>query len=119
VPRSVSGVAHAEQSVAVVVTTFNDAGFLEDALNSIVRQARRASEIIVVDDGSDESPEPIVATFPGVVLIQKKNGGLSSARNAGLHAARSEYIAFCGEKNSRFAKVSSSQDDVGLASTTR
>jgi glycosyltransferase involved in cell wall biosynthesis/SAM-dependent methyltransferase len=94
VPRTISGVAHAEESVAVVVTTFNDADFLEDALNSIVRQTRRASEIIVVDDGSDESPEPIVAAVPGAILIRKKNGGLSSARNAGLHAARSQYIAF-------------------------
>jgi GT2 family glycosyltransferase/SAM-dependent methyltransferase len=77
-----------------VVTTFNDADFLEDALNSVVRQTRRANEIIVVDDGSDESPEAIVATFPGAILMRKKNGGLSSARNAGLHAARSEFIAF-------------------------
>jgi glycosyltransferase involved in cell wall biosynthesis len=82
------------ESVAVVLTTFNDADFLHEALTSVVAQRSHAAEIIVVDDGSDESPVWIQTSFPGATLIRKENGGLSSARNAGLQHARSEFIAF-------------------------
>jgi glycosyltransferase involved in cell wall biosynthesis len=92
--RNLVGVREAEQSVAVVLTTFNDTDFLRHALTSVVSQTQPASEIIVVDDGSDESPAPILADFPGVVLLRKQNGGLASARNAGLHEARSRFITF-------------------------
>jgi SAM-dependent methyltransferase len=83
-----------DESVAVVVTTFNDADFLDEALSSIASQRHPPREIIVVDDGSDVSPVSVVARFPGIVLVRKNNGGLSSARNAGLRQARSRYIKF-------------------------
>jgi SAM-dependent methyltransferase len=92
--ENLTGASPRNESVAIVVTTFNDAEFLHEALNSIVSQRELASEIIVVDDGSDKSPAAILANFPGVVLLRKNNGGLSSARNAGLRKARSEYITF-------------------------
>ena len=81
-------------SVTVVITTYNDAEFLPEALASVMAQQRPADEIIVVDDGSDQSPEPILADFPQVIFLRKSNGGLSSARNVGLRAARSRYITF-------------------------
>jgi GT2 family glycosyltransferase/SAM-dependent methyltransferase len=92
--ENLAGARPRKESVAVVVTTFNDADFLHEALTSIVSQQELATEIIVADDGSDESPAAILANFPGVVLLRKNNGGLSSARNAGLRKARSEYITF-------------------------
>jgi len=76
------------ESVAVVVTTFNDAEFLLDALRSVFAQTHAPKEVIVVDDGSDESPAYLVKTFPAVTLIRKKNGGLASARNVGLGQAK-------------------------------
>jgi glycosyltransferase involved in cell wall biosynthesis len=79
-------------SVAVVITTFNDAQFLPAAIDSVLGQTHKASEIIVVDDGSNAPPD--LSRWPQVRLIQKKNGGLASARNAGLHAASSEFILF-------------------------
>jgi glycosyltransferase involved in cell wall biosynthesis len=82
------------KSVAVVLTTYNDAAFLREAISSIVDQRRPADEIIVVDDGSDVSPAPLFADLQNVVLLRKSNGGLSSARNAGLQRARSRYITF-------------------------
>lgn len=84
--------ANVEDSVAVVVTTYNDAVYLRDALSSVFAQERHADEVIVVDDGSTVSPAPIVAEFPTAILLRKNNGGLSSARNLGLHRAHCRYI---------------------------
>jgi len=91
---STRGTPDSEHSVAVVVTTFNDADFLTEALRSIVSQHRQPNEILVVDDGSTVSPAPIVEEFAGVQLLSKRNGGLSSARNVGLLQARSRFIVF-------------------------
>jgi glycosyltransferase involved in cell wall biosynthesis len=93
-PHPCLGPEHEAVTVAVVVTTFNDAVFLGEALSSVMAQQHPADEIIVVDDGSDKSPAPVLACFPQVTFLTKSNGGLSSARNAGLHAARSRYILF-------------------------
>src|SRR5258707_9317884 len=83
-----------DESVAVVVTTYNDSALLREAISSVIGQKRPADEVIVVDDGSDVSPAPVFADFPHVRLLRKSNGGLSSARNAGLRFASSRYIAF-------------------------
>lgn len=83
-----------EESVAVVLTTFNDAAYLREALSSVFAQERHADEVIVVDDGSTVSPAPILADFLKAILLRKSNIGLSSARNLGLHKARSRYITF-------------------------
>jgi glycosyltransferase involved in cell wall biosynthesis len=83
-----------EESVAVILTTYNDPSYLREALSSVFAQERHADEVIVVDDGSIVSPAPILADFPRAILLRKSNGGLSSARNLGLHRARSRYITF-------------------------
>ena len=80
------------ETICVVVTTYNDSQFLPDALASIFSQTLPASEIVVVDDGSDRACD--VSGWPGVKVIRKKNGGLSSARNAGLVATSTDYILF-------------------------
>jgi len=87
-------VTKVDERVAVVLTTCNDATFLREAILSVIAQKHPADEVIVVDDGSAVSPAPVFADFPQVTLLRKSNGGLSSARNAGLHFARSRYIAF-------------------------
>ena len=83
-----------EDSVAVVVTTYNDSEFLAAAIQSVLAQTRAAEEIILVDDGSETSPELLLRAFPQITFIRKSNGGLSSARNAGLLATRARYVTF-------------------------
>jgi glycosyltransferase involved in cell wall biosynthesis len=81
--------------LSVVIPNFNCASVIIRCLNSIDYSD---AEIIVVDDGStDDSAEVImdyIATHPNVRLIRKENGGVSSARNAGIEEASGKYIMF-------------------------
>lgn len=81
-------------SVSVVVTTYDHAHYLGDALASIAAQTRSATEVIVVDDGSHDDPAAVVARFPGVRLLRQDNAGLSAARNAGLAATTGRFVLF-------------------------
>lgn len=81
-------------TIAVVVTTYNHAHFLREAIDSALGQTRRPDEIIVVDDGSLDNPSAAVAAYKDVRLIKQSNKGLAAARNTGMLAARSRYIAF-------------------------
>lgn len=80
--------------MTVVVTTYNHARFLSEALESVFRQTRQPDEVIVVDDGSDDSPEEVTALYPRARLIRQENQGLSAARNTGLQAARGTFVLF-------------------------
>ncbi len=84
--------------ISVIVPIYNVEKYLDRCVQSIVDQTYKELEIILVDDGSpDNSPEICDewAKKDGrIKVIHKKNGGVSSARNAGLDAARGEYIGF-------------------------
>ena len=80
--------------IAVVITTYNHARYLEESIQSCLRQSTPVQEIIVVDDGSSDDPASIVARYSRVRLIRQENRGLAGARNTGLAAARSDFITF-------------------------
>lgn len=79
-------------SVSVVIPCFNQGRFLRDAIDS-ARASVLQPEIIVVDDGSTDDTSSVARTA-GVVCIRQKNGGLVSARNAGLREARGDFVVF-------------------------
>ena len=80
-------------SVSVVIPTYNAGDHLTAAINSVQAQTLSAAEIIVVDDGStDQSAE--LAERLGAKVIRQANQGVSAARNVGIRAATSEWIAF-------------------------
>jgi len=79
--------------VTTIVTAFNCAAFVGDALRSVLSQTR--GEVIVVDDASTDTTAAVVAEFPSVrYLRHAANLGPAAARNTGLSAARSEIVAF-------------------------
>ena len=83
-------------SISVVIPAYNAARFLRSTLESVLAQSYRASECVVVDDGSDDSTADIVAEFEGrVTLLSQTNQGVAAARNRGVLEATSELIAFC------------------------
>lgn len=85
---------NASPTVSVVVTTYQHAHYLADALGSVVSQPIAGLEIVVVDDGSTDRPEQVVARFPGVGFVRQDNRGLSAARNAGLAHCAGDYVVF-------------------------
>ena len=80
--------------VSVVIPTFNSESFIAEALDSVFSQEGFDLQVIVVDDGSEDSTVEVVRGFPGVLCIKQKNRGPASARNTGLRVAKCDYIAF-------------------------
>lgn len=84
--------------VSIVVPVYNMEKFLPRCMDTLVSQSSDY-EIILVDDGStDRSPElcdDYRQRYPSLVrVIHKRNSGLSSARNAGIEAAKGTYVIF-------------------------
>jgi glycosyltransferase involved in cell wall biosynthesis len=78
--------------VSVVIPAYNATNFLAETLASVFAQTVPPAEIIVVDDGSTDDTAGIARDL-GVTVISRANGGISAARNTGVRAARSEYVA--------------------------
>jgi glycosyltransferase involved in cell wall biosynthesis len=82
-------------SISVVIPCYNAAHFLRATIESILRQTRPATEVIVVDDGSTDDSARIAASFgPPVRVIRQRNQGESAARNRGIEAATGDWVAF-------------------------
>lgn len=85
-------------SVAVVIPVYNVTEYLEETLRSVIRQKYPAKEIIVVNDGADETPTKQIAQtcskFPQVTLLTKPHAGPAAARDAGVAHSTSDYIFF-------------------------
>lgn len=81
--------------VSVVITTYNQAAYIEQTLQSVLEQTYEPVEIIVVDDGSTDDTPLLLAPFAGrVTVIRQENRGVAGSRNRGILAARGELIAF-------------------------
>lgn len=80
--------------VSVIVPVYNGERFLACALDSVVAQEHRPIDLIVVNDGSRDGSEAIARSYTEVRLIRQPNQGVAAARNAGIAAARGDFIAF-------------------------
>lgn len=84
--------------VSVIVPIYNVECYLEQCIISIVHQTYKNLEIILVNDGSPDNSLEICNKWASrdrrIKVIDKENGGLSDARNAGLRVAKGEYVAF-------------------------
>jgi teichuronic acid biosynthesis glycosyltransferase TuaG len=82
-------------SISVVIPFYHAEEFFETALNSVLAQSFKVKEIIVVNDGCGEKAEVFLAQFPEIITINlNENKGPSNARNIGVKAAKSDWIAF-------------------------
>ncbi len=84
--------------VSVIVPVYNVEKFLPDCLKSVIGQTYENLEIICVNDGSPDKCGDILQKFANkdkrIVILNKENGGLSSARNAGMKVAKGDFVFF-------------------------
>ncbi|HZZ92448.1 MAG TPA: glycosyltransferase [Usitatibacter sp.] len=80
--------------VSIVMPAYNAERTVLDAIDSCLAQTHRDCEVVVVDDGSTDGTWERISRLPGVKAIRKANGGVASARNAAMHEASGEFIAW-------------------------
>lgn len=84
--------------VSILIPVYNVEEYLEKCLNSLINQTLKEIEIICVNDGSTDNSLSILEKYKQlderIIIVDKPNGGLPSARNAGLDVARGEYVGF-------------------------
>lgn len=87
-----------EPTVSIVLPTYNRAGLVGRAVESILEQTYRDFELLVIDDGSTDDTEKVIRTYRGDERIRykklKHNFGQAYARNIGITHAKGNYIAF-------------------------
>ncbi len=82
-------------TVSVVIPAYNAGKYVGRAIDSVLAQTHRADEIIVVDDGSTDNTADVAHGYGDKIrFIRQENAGASVARNTGIEAAASEWIAF-------------------------
>lgn len=85
------------ERVSVIIPVYNVERYLDECMKSVTNQTYRELEIIAIDDGSTDKSGSILDEWKKrdsrIKVIHKKNGGLSSARNAGLDMATGDYVA--------------------------
>ena len=108
--------------VSAAIITYNRAHYLDDAISSVLGQTFDDFELIVVDDGSTDDTEKVVARYGDLVrYIRREHGGKAAARNAAAELACGEYLAFCDsddmwypDRLARQVRIMKAQKDVGM-----
>jgi glycosyltransferase involved in cell wall biosynthesis len=84
--------------ISVIIPVYNGEAYLRECIDSILNQSYRNFEVIVINDGSTDGTRDILERFysdnTAITVINKKNGGVSAARNDGINASRGEYLMF-------------------------
>lgn len=83
------------EAVSVIIPTYNRKNLLSFAIDSVLTQTYDRFELLVVDDGSEDGTEALVASYGNRVrYISQENHGASAARNTGIRAAANDLLAF-------------------------
>jgi len=84
--------------ISIIIPAYNIKQYLRNGVESLLHQITSGWEIVLVDDGSEDGTSVICDEFASkdarISVVHKSNGGLSSARNAGIDVARGEYLMF-------------------------
>lgn len=87
-----------DKTISVIIPCYNYGRYLKEALESVVNQSVKAHEIIVVSDGAIDDSVAIAKQFKeehpndNIIILEKENGGLASARNAGVKLSSGKYF---------------------------
>ncbi len=104
-------------TVSVIIPTFNRAWCVANAIESVLNQDYPGNvELIVVDDGSTDQTQPLLASFgDGISVFQQPNKGVSSARNLGIQKSSGAFIALLDSDDLWLPEKLSCQIDFFLA----
>jgi glycosyltransferase involved in cell wall biosynthesis len=84
--------------VSIIIPCYNQAHFLDETLQSVLNQTHPNWECVIVNDGSLDNTEAVANAWVNkdsrFIYISKPNGGLSSARNAGIKVAKGDFVQF-------------------------
>lgn len=80
--------------VSVIIPCYNGEAYLEEAIQSVLRQTYPKLEILVIDDGSTDATAAIVQRYPQVRYLPQENRGISATRNRGIAESRGANIVF-------------------------
>ena len=84
--------------ISVIIPIYNVENYLKKCIESVINQTYKNLEIILVNDGSNDNSKNIIDEYSTIdnriKVINKENGGLSDARNAGIEIAKGDYITF-------------------------
>ena len=90
--------------VSIIIPVYNVEKYLEECMNSVLRQTLRDIEVICVNDGSTDRSGDILGDYmekdDRVVLVVQENGGYGKAMNTGLQRASGEYVGIVGASGS-------------------
>lgn len=113
--------------VSVIIPAYNYAGYLPEAIESVLNQTFRDFELLVVDDGSTDNTREVMRAFlhdPKARYVYQENQGLAAARNAGIRNTNGEFVAFLDaddvwleQKLEKQVEIMDSKPEVGLVYT--
>lgn len=86
--------------VSVIMATYNSELYVEDSIRSVLSQTYTQLELIITDDGSNDSTPQILKKWSAIdsrikVILDTENKGAGASRNCSISAAQGQYIAFC------------------------
>ena len=98
-----------QEKISIIVPVYNVENYLERCVESILKQTYTNFELLLINDGSTDRSLDILKKYkekyPEITkIIDKKNGGLSSARNAGIRDAKGEYLSFIDSDDIIYSK---------------
>jgi glycosyltransferase involved in cell wall biosynthesis len=106
--------------ISVIITSYNYARFVDEAIQSVLDQTYQDFEVIVVDDGSTDDTRSVLDRFGDrITCIYQANQGKSIALNRGIAVSRGRYLAFldsddCWLPHSLQARLAAFEDDPEL-----
>ena len=83
--------------IDIIIPTFNRAHFIERSINSVLAQSFKSFNLYVINDGSTDDNEEVLKKYshqPNITILYQENKGVSAARNLGINASQSRWIAF-------------------------
>ena len=86
-----------KEFVSVILPTYNRAGYIKDAIESVLNQTYKSIELLIIDDGSTDNTYEVISPFlkdGRIRYIKQENSGAAAARNKGLALRTGKYVAF-------------------------